>query len=99
MEGDSSDESSSGSPGEAGFMSVVLLAMFVCLFIGWKTPETVVCLSVLITAAVCGAETEENKTEGATHVPVLVGMCKKAASPPAGKGSNAARVRRAISPS
>ncbi len=60
-----SDESSSGSPGEAGFMSVVLLAMFVCLFIGWKTPETVVCLSatiVLAAATLCAVL--RSKTEG-----------------------------------
>lgn len=38
----SSSDSSPGSPGEAVFMGVVLLFMFGCLFIGWKTPETVV---------------------------------------------------------
>eukprot|EP00903_Cladosiphon_okamuranus_P007706 g7468.t1 len=42
MEVSSESESSPGSPLEAGFMGVVLLVMFVCLFIGWKTPETVV---------------------------------------------------------
>lgn len=39
----SSSDSSPGSPGEAAFMGVVLLFMFGCLFVGWKTPETVVC--------------------------------------------------------
>lgn len=37
-----SDSSEPGSPFEAAFMGVVLLAMFGCLFTGWKTPETVV---------------------------------------------------------
>lgn len=37
---DSSD--SSGSPAEAAFMGVVLTAMFISLFVGLKTPETVV---------------------------------------------------------
>lgn len=39
---DSVDSSNPGSPGEAAFMGVVLVVMFICLFIGWKTPETVV---------------------------------------------------------
>lgn len=39
---DDSSESSPGSPGEAAFMAVLLMVMFVSLFIGWKTPETVV---------------------------------------------------------
>ncbi|CAN0357898.1 unnamed protein product [Ectocarpus sp. 8 AP-2014] len=37
---DSSD--SSGSPAEAAFMGVVLTVMFISLFVGLKTPETVV---------------------------------------------------------
>lgn len=31
-----------GSPGEAAFMGAVLLCMFLCLFFGVRTPETVV---------------------------------------------------------
>lgn len=36
------DDGSPGSPGEAAFMGVVLLVMFLCLFFGVRTPETVV---------------------------------------------------------
>lgn len=39
---DSDDSSDEGSPAKASFMGVVLVVMFICLFIGWKTPETVV---------------------------------------------------------
>lgn len=36
------DDTQQGSPGKAAFMGVVLVVMFLCLFVGWKTPETVV---------------------------------------------------------
>lgn len=39
------DDETKGSPGEAAFMGVVLIVMFLCLFMGWKTPETVVSLT------------------------------------------------------
>lgn len=39
---DDDSRGNQGSPGWAGFMGVVLVAMFIALFVGWKTPETVV---------------------------------------------------------
>lgn len=42
MADDDSSSDNPGSPGEAGFMVAVLVVMFVALFVGWKTPETVV---------------------------------------------------------
>lgn len=42
MADDDSSSGDQGSPEWAAFMVVVLVAMFVALFVGWKTPETVV---------------------------------------------------------
>ncbi|CAM9142570.1 unnamed protein product [Hapterophycus canaliculatus] len=45
---DDSSSSDPGSPGEAGFMAAVLVVMFICLFVGWKTPETVVFMCLVV---------------------------------------------------